>query len=196
MFAYIINTKDSSEEAFSIESAFGKLGIPSRQIARCTAQSRSAMIPKRETSTNRIRDYSSPQRDENGYLQQHLTAYELFLASKEHFALICEDTVVPIPRLSRILDEAAIYSDVWDILRLSGLPRKRSRRVAHLRDGFWLTVSFARLQGSVLMSSIVMLRRCSSRSCGPREYRSTKSLTVSGISVSMRLRCSRIYFVR
>lgn len=148
MFAYVVGTDSEVGRCKAVSQAFIDAGLEFEAIPAVVEAESVPFKLEADGLRFALSRTAIPERESIASALGHVRAWQSFLASEREFAVVCEQGFIPTRKIVQILDEAVIYRDVWDILRLSGLTKERSRRVAHLRDGYWLSVNFGRLQGT------------------------------------------------
>ena len=68
----------------------------------------------------------------------HLKAFNMFLKSGEEYGLICEDDITGTPELPEVLNDVLHYTDLWDLVRLTGFRQKPFIPFADLGGGYRL----------------------------------------------------------
>lgn len=85
---------------------------------------------------------------EIGCYFSHLRALEVFLESKDDYALIMEDDVSFAGSLEQVLDQALMYHERFDLLRLSGLHKGTPVKIVELSEDYNLACCYSRQTGS------------------------------------------------
>jgi glycosyl transferase, family 25 len=148
VFAYIINMDSAVERWHHVAEAFACTGISFERISGVNGREIHYPIPEFDEALYRTRHGKRPNPGQIGCYLSHIKALRAFVDSHHDFGVICEDDITPVRELRRLLDEAIIYRDVWDILRLSGFHNSHPRCFAELIDGYSLAVNFTRLCGT------------------------------------------------
>lgn len=78
----------------------------------------------------------------------HIKALEIFLATDDEYAMICEDDVSPLPDAMEAINEAMEYADMWDLLRLNGIKPTRGVNFVDLANGYHLCCDLKTASGN------------------------------------------------
>jgi glycosyl transferase family 25 len=148
MIAYIINMDSATARWQHVSEVFAATRIPFERVSGVNGRALNFPIAEFDETRYRSRHGKHPNPSEIGCYLSHIKALRLFVESKQDFGVICEDDITPVPGLRKLLEEAVIYRDVWDILRLSGFHNSHPRCFADLVDGYSMAINFTRLCGT------------------------------------------------
>ena len=83
-----------------------------------------------------------------GCYLSHVNAMRAFLETEDQHAIIAEDDLVLQPNFEETIDEALTHSKCWNLLRISGLSDGKPAKVAQMKNGYSLNISFGRMKGT------------------------------------------------
>jgi glycosyl transferase family 25 len=94
-------------------------------------------LPHPDYDERRYRLYHGKKinKGEIGCYFSHMKALRMFLESDAERALICEDDITAKPELRETLEEAAIYREHWDLLRVNSLHAPTHVPIKKLKNG-------------------------------------------------------------
>jgi glycosyl transferase family 25 len=148
MKAFVINMPSAPERWRSICRYLKNSKIDFQRIEGIDGQKIEFPISEFNETSYRLLHGRSKIPAEIGCYLSHIAAMKAFLDSSEDFGIIMEDDAAFEGNLSDIIEKATIYSECWDILRLSSVNLGKIFKVIPLDDFFSLGISFTRQKGA------------------------------------------------
>ncbi|MEA3186445.1 MAG: glycosyl transferase, family 25 [Chthoniobacter sp.] len=148
MKAFVINLDRAPERWAHIEQSFAGTAF---QLCRVPAVDGNGItLPTRDFSERGFRRLHG--RGTNPFeiacYWSHVKAMAAFLQTTDEHAMICEDDIVPEPKLDEVVKAALRHARFWNVLRLSGLSAGKPWMLTRLHDEFSLCLHTQRLKGA------------------------------------------------
>jgi glycosyl transferase family 25 len=146
--AFAINLGRAPERWRHVEQLFAQTGYPLVRVDAVDGATLAQQTPEYAERSFFRRHSRSTNLLEVGCYLSHLRALEMFLATSDRHALICEDDVELCAGATRAIEALMRVASTWDIARLSGLKEAPGVNALRLSAGYFLRVNLGRLKGA------------------------------------------------
>jgi glycosyl transferase family 25 len=148
MKAYIINMPNAKERRINIENLFKKLTLVPVFIQACVGKDVRLPDERYDEQAYRRAHGKTTNLGELGCYFSHLNALEVFLKTKDEFALILEDDVSFDETIESLLNQVLKHHSRFDMLRLSGAHKGTPIKILKLNDSYNLCCNYTRQTGA------------------------------------------------
>ncbi len=146
--AYVINIDYAKDRKKYMQEQLEKVGVPFEFIDAVIGKNLKLPHPDYDERKYRLAHGKRTSMGELGCYFSHIKALKQFLETDKDHALIMEDDIEFADGFKQILDEALVYDNHFDLLKLCDIHRGIKLPVLTLPSKFQLSINFVRQTGS------------------------------------------------